>query len=84
MGAGVEVIVGGGQVAVRDQGSGITPEDLPRVFDRFYRATTSRTMAGSGLGLAIVRQIVEADGGEVFARNSENGGAVVGFRLPLS
>ena len=82
-GTTIEVQVRGGEVAVRDQGAGISPEDLPRIFDRFYRATASRTMPGSGLGLAIVRQIVEADGGEVFAHNAPGGGAVVGFRLPL-
>lgn len=55
------------QVSVTDTGSGIAPEDLPSVFDRFYRADKSRTRAsgGSGLGLAIVKQLVEAHGGKV-------------------
>ena len=54
---------------VRDTGQGISPEDLPHVFDRFYRAdpTRSRATGGAGLGLAIVRAIVEAHGGRVSA-----------------
>ena len=83
-GAAVDVIVDGGTVTVRDHGPGIAPDDLPRVFDRFYRATTARTEPGSGLGLAIVSQIVETHGGHVFAHNRADGtsGATVGFSLP--
>jgi signal transduction histidine kinase len=57
------------QVSVIDTGPGIDPENLPYVFDRFYRADKSRTRAsgGSGLGLAIVKQLVEAHGGKVSA-----------------
>jgi len=56
---------------VTDTGSGIAAEDLPHVFDRFYRGDKSRTRAsgGSGLGLAIVRQLVEAHGGQVWAES---------------
>lgn len=81
-GAGIEVVVDGPSVVVRDRGPGIPDADLPRVFDRFYRATTARTLPGSGLGLAIVKQAVEANGGAVVARNREGGGAEVGFSLP--
>ncbi len=68
---------------VRDSGPGFAPEDLPRVFDRFYRADRSRTTPGSGLGLAIVREIVRAHGGEVSAANREGGGAVLRVQLAL-
>ena len=55
-------------------GPGIADEDLPYVFDRFYRARSARGMPGSGLGLAIVRQVAEAHGGEVVAEPAEGGG----------
>lgn len=70
-------------VSVRDGGPGIPPSDRARVFDRFHRAETTRTMPGSGLGLAIVAQIVEHHGGEVWATESDRGGADVGFRVAV-
>jgi two-component system sensor histidine kinase MprB len=63
------------RLLVRDRGPGIEPEDLPRVFDRFYRARSARGLPGSGLGLAIVRHVAEAHGGSVAARNAADGGA---------
>lgn len=78
-GAPIEVTVRRDRLEVRDHGPGFTPEDLPRVFERFYRATSARNLPGSGLGLAIVAQIVEGHGGEPFAANHPDGGAVVGF-----
>ena len=82
-GAGpIEVTISGTTLAVRDHGAGIPDADLPRVFDRFYRADAARTEAGSGLGLAIVAQVVERHGGTVSARNADGGGAIVGFTLP--
>jgi two-component system sensor histidine kinase MprB len=79
----VEVSVSAeGEVAVRDHGPGIDAEDLPYVFDRFYRSTAARNLPGSGLGLAIVRQIVEAQGGSVEAESHPAGGAVLRLRLP--
>jgi len=59
------------QISVTDTGSGIDQENLPYVFDRFYRADKSRTRSsgGSGLGLAIVKQLIEAHGGEVRAES---------------
>ena len=54
-------------MTVRDHGPGIDPEDLPHVFDRFYRAPAARAQPGSGLGLAIVSQVVAAEGGTVTA-----------------
>ncbi|HVH24469.1 MAG TPA: HAMP domain-containing sensor histidine kinase [Pseudonocardia sp.] len=67
---------------VADSGPGIAAEDLPRVFDRFYRADTSRTMPGSGLGLAIVRQVAVRHGGAVWAERAPEGGALLAMRLP--
>jgi two-component system, OmpR family, sensor histidine kinase MprB len=67
---------------VADAGPGIADEDLPRVFDRFYRADTSRTMPGSGLGLAIVRQVAVRHGGAVWAERAPEGGALLALRLP--
>jgi two-component system sensor histidine kinase MprB len=80
-GGKVEVAVRDGQVTVRDHGPGIDEEDLPYVFDRFYRASSARGMSGSGLGLAIVRQVAEAHGGEVVAERPEGGGTLMRLRL---
>lgn len=71
-----------GTLLVADEGEGIAEEDLPHVFDRFYRAAESRTMPGSGLGLAIVRQVAERHGGSVRAGRSEAGGAAFWFSVP--
>jgi two-component system sensor histidine kinase MprB len=73
-GGEVEVEVRNGQVTVRDHGPGIEEEDLPYVFDRFYRARSARGLPGSGLGLAIVRQVAHAHGGDVTAERAEGGG----------
>jgi two-component system sensor histidine kinase MprB len=75
------VAVRDGEVTVRDHGAGIAEEDLPFVFDRFYRATAARGQPGSGLGLAIVRQVAEAHGGEVRAEGAEGGGTRMTLRL---
>jgi two-component system, OmpR family, sensor histidine kinase MprB len=80
-GSEVEVEVSDGSVAVRDHGPGIADEDLPYVFDRFYRARSARGMPGSGLGLAIVRQVAEAHGGEVRAERANGGGTRMVLRL---
>ncbi|HMC41086.1 MAG TPA: ATP-binding protein [Acidimicrobiales bacterium] len=68
---------------VHDHGPGIAAEDLPRVFDRFYRAPSARSMPGSGLGLAIVRHIVSSHGGSVTASVPPEGGTVVHIELPI-
>jgi two-component system, OmpR family, sensor histidine kinase MprB len=78
----IEVAVRGGEVVVRDHGPGIADDDLPHVFDRFYRAPSARGLPGSGLGLAIVRQVAEAHGGTVRAEPADGGGARL--RLCLS
>ncbi len=69
-------------VEVSDSGPGIAPEDLPRVFDRFYRSSEARGLPGSGLGLAIVKQAAERHGGTVYANNKPEGGALMAIRLP--
>jgi two-component system sensor histidine kinase MprB len=78
----IEVRVRGGRLDVRDHGPGIGEKDLPRVFDRFYRAPSARARPGSGLGLAIVRQFAESHGGAVHAANAPDGGARLTLELP--
>lgn len=70
----VEVLVRDGTVFVRDRGPGIAMDDLPHVFDRFYRTPAARGLPGSGLGLAIVRQAAQSDGGTVRAEPAQGGG----------
>ncbi|OON78896.1 HAMP domain-containing sensor histidine kinase [Streptomyces tsukubensis] len=70
-------------VTVRDHGPGITPEDLPYVFDRFYRAETARSLPGSGLGLAMARQIARAHGAELTAERAAGGGALLRLVVPV-
>jgi two-component system sensor histidine kinase MprB len=81
----VEIDLAGGRLTVRDHGPGFAEKDIPRVFERFYRADSARRMPGSGLGLAIVRQAAEAHGGAVSASNAPGGGAEVrvSFGAPL-
>ncbi|MGH3003020.1 MAG: ATP-binding protein [Gaiellaceae bacterium] len=79
-GAPIEVTVRGGEVVVTDHGPGISETDLPRVFDRFYRAASARSKPGAGLGLAIVREAAEAHGGRATAESTPAGAR---FRLTL-
>jgi signal transduction histidine kinase len=77
-GAGVEV-------GVEDDGPGIAPDELPRVFDRFFRGSSARESGGgSGLGLTIARRIVESGGGEIAAGPGPEGGTRIVARLPLA
>jgi two-component system sensor histidine kinase MprB len=81
-GHSVDVHCAGGTVVVHDHGPGIAPEDLPHIFDRFYRSPAARGLPGSGLGLAIVAQVVKAEGGTVAAENDPEGGARLSLHLP--
>lgn len=72
-------------ISVSDNGPGIAPEDLPHVFNRFYRGDKSRSRlsGGSGLGLAIVKGLVEAHGGTIWVESSGGHGTIFWIRLPL-
>ncbi|MFD8985573.1 sensor histidine kinase [Streptomyces sp. NPDC059564] len=69
-------------MSVRDHGPGIAPDERDSVFDRFHRDPHTEAVPGSGLGLAIVHDLITSDAGTVFATDSPDGGAEVGFRLP--
>ena len=83
-GGTIQVRLEGDRLRISDEGPGIAEEDLPHVFDRFYRASTARTTPGSGLGLSIVAQTIKAHGGWVKAGRSAEGGAEFTIRLPGS
>jgi signal transduction histidine kinase len=74
------------QVSIHDTGEGITPEHLPHIFDRFYRADPSRarTTGGTGLGLAIVKGVVEAHGGHVWVESTLSKGTTFSLVLPAT
>ena len=78
----VEVRLQAGELSVRDHGPGISAEDLPHIFDRFYRGADARGRPGSGLGLAIVRQVAAQQGGSVRAEPAPGGGTLMRLRLP--
>jgi two-component system sensor histidine kinase MprB len=79
----IEVRVVEGTLTVRDHGPGLVDADIPHLFDRFFRSVDMRSKPGSGLGLSIVKSIVEGHGGTVFAANAADGGAELGFTVPL-
>jgi two-component system sensor histidine kinase MprB len=83
-GGEVHIRLDRGVLHVADEGPGIPAEDLPNVFERFYRSTTARSTPGSGLGLAIVRQAAERHGGRVAAGVAPGGGALLTLSLPGS
>jgi two-component system sensor histidine kinase MprB len=82
-GARVEVRVDGGDITVRDHGPGVEPDDVPHVFERFYRAPSARSRPGSGLGLAIVGQVVDDHRGSVHLETAPGGGTLVSISLPV-
>jgi signal transduction histidine kinase len=75
----VEIAVGPGRIRVADDGSGIPPDLLPRIFEPRFSTTTS----GSGLGLAIVRRLVESWGGEIEVDSEVGQGTTILVRLPV-
>lgn len=70
--------------SIRDTGVGIPAEDLPRIFERFYKADRARTSSGTGLGLAIARHIVEAHEGKIWAESIQGQGSTFYFSIPCS
>jgi two-component system phosphate regulon sensor histidine kinase PhoR len=70
-------------VSVSDTGIGITKEDLPHVFERFYKADKARPRGGSGLGLAIAKHTIQAHGGNIWVQSEEGKGSTFSFSLPL-
>jgi two-component system phosphate regulon sensor histidine kinase PhoR len=73
------------EISIADTGIGIPPDDLPRIFERFYKVDKSRTQGregGTGLGLAIAKHIVQAHGGRIWAEHRDGGGTVFRFTLP--
>jgi two-component system, OmpR family, sensor histidine kinase MprB len=83
-GGTVDVIVDEQGLRVRDHGTGVPEDELPYVFDRFFRGANSRGRQGSGLGLAIVRQVAQQHGGSVSAANAPGGGAEFTLQLPTA
>ncbi len=79
------VVNGSVEVAVADQGPGLTPEQRAQVFEKFFRIdqSDSRRFGGAGLGLAICRGIVEAHRGRIWVENGAGGGSVFAFTLPV-
>ena len=70
------------EVSVSDTGKGIPTEDLPRIFERFYKVDRARSSGGTGLGLAVAKHIVEAHGGKIWAESTEEQGSTFHFTIP--
>jgi two-component system sensor histidine kinase KdpD len=78
-----ELVEGKARVKIADRGEGIPPEDLTRIFDKFYRVQRPESVSGTGLGLSISKGIVEAHGGQIFASRRDGGGTVITIDLPV-
>jgi PAS domain S-box-containing protein len=73
------------EISIRDTGSGIAPENLPRIFDRFYRAEQKvHTLQGTGIGLAVVKEIIELHGGTIDVQSTVGQGSKFTIRLPMT
>jgi two-component system, OmpR family, phosphate regulon sensor histidine kinase PhoR len=70
-------------VSVSDSGTGISQEDLPHIFERFYKADKARSRGGSGLGLAIAKHTIQAHGGTISVKSEEGKGSIFSFNLPF-
>jgi two-component system phosphate regulon sensor histidine kinase PhoR len=70
--------------SVKDDGQGISADDLPRIFERFYRADRARPKGGTGMGLSIARHLVESHGGTIWAESVEDQGSTIFFTIPVS
>ncbi|MCL6479169.1 MAG: sensor histidine kinase KdpD [Peptococcaceae bacterium] len=71
------------EIAVADRGQNIPPEDMEKIFDKFYRLKSPRLVSGTGLGLAICKGFIEAHRGRIWAENRPDGGVVITFTLPM-
>ena len=71
-------------ISVQDTGIGISAQDLPRIFERFYKSDRSRQSGGTGLGLAIARHMVQAHGGRIWVKSKEHKGSTFTFTLPIA
>jgi signal transduction histidine kinase len=70
-------------IIFKDTGIGIAPDDLPNIFDRFYRVDRSRAHAGLGLGLSLVKAIVESLGGTITVHSALNSGSIFNVTIPI-
>jgi signal transduction histidine kinase len=71
-------------IRIADTGPGIAPEDLPHIFERFYRSDESRTGSGAGLGLAIAKELIEAQHGRIGVTSTVGKGSTFTVTLPLA
>jgi two-component system sensor histidine kinase KdpD len=72
------------EIEVADRGIGIPPQDLARVFDKFFRVQRPDSVVGTGLGLSICKGFVEAHGGRIWAENHPSGGTIIKLTLPMA
>lgn len=80
--ATIDVVLHRGELTVRDHGPGIPADELPHVFERFWRSPSARQLPGSGLGLSIVARTVQQAGGEIALLPAPGGGTEAAIRLP--